>query len=103
MLVMMLVTENSPKSLGTTLKEWEIGGTGEGGVDVVGHRRRTLHQRTMNIFCLGLRNDRFRNGDRQERRSVRISIPSVFSGYVLTGLDILFTMISRRVWKVRDT
>jgi hypothetical protein len=57
----------------------------------------------LNIFRLGLRNDRFRNGDRQERRSVRISIPSVFSGYVLTGLDTLFTMISRRAWNVRET
>jgi len=28
--------ENSSKMLSKTLKEWEIGGTGEGGVDVVG-------------------------------------------------------------------
>lgn len=103
MLVVRLVTENSSKLLSQTLKEWEIGGTGEGGVDVVGHRCRILRHRAIDIFWLGLRNDRFRNGDRQERRSVRISIPSVFSGYVLTGLDTLFTMIFQRVWKVSET
>lgn len=35
-LVVTLVVENSPKTLSKTLKEWEIGGTGEAGVDVVG-------------------------------------------------------------------
>lgn len=56
----------------------------------------------LRFFPLGLCDDCFRNGDRQERRSVRVSVHSVFIGHVLSGLDTLFTMISRRVWKVNE-
>ena len=97
MLVMTLVAANSSKTLSKTLKEWEIGGTGEGGVDVVGRRRWAVCSRVVDISSSGLCNDRFRNGDRQERRSVRVSVFSVLSGYGLTGLDISFTMIFRTV------
>ena len=38
MLVMIFDVECSSKTLNKTLKEWEIGGTGEGGVDVVSDR-----------------------------------------------------------------
>lgn len=93
---------NSSKTLSKTLKEWVIGGTGEDGVDVVGDWSPNFVLRAIHGFPSGLCHDRFRNGDRQKRRSVRIPIPYLLGGPVLTGSDTSFTMIFRRVWKVNE-
>ena len=63
---MKLTAEYSQKTLRKTLKEWESGGTGEGGVDVVGHCYRLCRPRVVHGLSLGLRDDRVWNGDRQE-------------------------------------
>lgn len=92
---------NSSKTLNKTLQEWEIDGSGEGGVDAVSYRDRRFALELFVTSPLGLRNDRFRNGNRQERRSVRVS-HFAFREHVLIGLDTSFTMIFRRVWKVSE-